>query len=145
MSELNPTALVLGAGIQGVCAAFALRSRGYQVTLIDQEAAPMLRASGRNEAKIHLGLVYANDASFRTASLMLDAALAFAPLLDGWLDGEPIDWVGLTSRPFHYAVMRDSLLSTDELQLFYERVQHAYVERASEGSYLGQRPARLWR
>jgi hypothetical protein len=104
----------------------------------------MLRASGRNEAKIHLGFVYAHDESFRTASLMLDASLAFAPLLESWL-GEPLDWAGMRSTPFLYAVMPDSLLSFDELGRFYARVQSAYSERLGERNYLGQRPRTLWR
>jgi len=140
----KPAALVLGAGIQGLCAAFALQSRGYRVQLVDQADACMTRASGRNEAKIHLGFVYANDDSFRTASLMLDACLAFAPLLDSWL-GKPLDWRSMRSRPFVYAVMRDSLLSFDQLCAFYARVQDACLERLRSGTYLGERPAFLWR
>lgn len=140
----QPSALVLGAGIQGVCAALALHSRGYRVALIDQAAGCMTRASGRNEAKIHLGFVYANDDSFRTASLMLDACLVFAPLLESWL-GRPLDWPSLRSRPFIYAVMRDSLLSFDQICVFYGRVQAAYEERLGGRTYLGNRPPVLWR
>lgn len=144
MTQPKPTALVLGAGIQGVCAAFALRSRGYRVTLVDQAEACMTRASGRNEAKIHLGFVYANDPSFRTASLMLEACLDFDLLLESWL-GRPLDWPSMRSTPFVYAVMRDSLLSFDQLCDFYERLQGAYAERLMGRSYLGERPERLWR
>ena len=53
--ESGPSALVLGAGFQGVCAALALASRGYAVELVDQADRCFTRASGRNEAKIHLG------------------------------------------------------------------------------------------
>lgn len=104
----------------------------------------MTRASGRNEAKIHLGFVYANDDSFRTASLMLDAGLAFAPLLDSWLE-RPLDWRSMRSRPFVYAVMRESLLSLDQLCAFYARVQDGCLERLRGGNYLGERPALPWR
>lgn len=104
----------------------------------------MLRASGRNEAKIHLGIVYANDKSFRTASLMLDAALAFAPLLESWLD-RPVDWAALRSRPFLYGAMQDSLVSFDDLCAFYARAESAYKERLGESNYLGLRPDHLWR
>ena len=103
----------------------------------------MTRASGRNEAKIHLGLVYANDKSFRTASLMLDASLAFAPLLEEWL-GHALDWQALRSRPFLYGAMRDSLVSFDDLCEFYDRVESAYLERVRESNYVGLRPERLW-
>ncbi len=140
----TPSALVLGAGFQGVCAALALNSRGYRVELIDQAAGCMERASGRNEGKIHLGLVYANDDSFRTASLMLDASLAFAPLLETWL-GHRLDWAQMTSTPFTYAVMKDSLLSLDKICAFYERVQAAYHDRLDGRTYLGKSPAALWR
>lgn len=144
LRQLQPTALVLGAGIQGVCAALALHSHGYRVTLIDQAEGCMSRASGRNEAKIHLGLVYANDDSFRTSALMLDASLAFAPLLESWL-GRPLAWPGMRSNPFIYAVMQDSLLTFDQVCDFYGRVQAAYEERLEGRSYLGQRPRSLWR
>ena len=69
--------VVLGAGLAGVCTALALSRRGRRVTIIDQAPDCLLRASLRNEGKIHLGLVYANDPSARTAHLMLEAALRF--------------------------------------------------------------------
>ena len=71
--------LVLGAGIQGISTALALRHRGYRVTVIDRMPGLMLRTSLRNEGKIHLGYVYANDSSFQTSALLLRAALKFAP------------------------------------------------------------------
>ena len=143
-SESRPSALVLGAGFQGVCAALALASRGYQVELVDQGDRCFTRASGRNEAKIHLGFVYANDDSFRTASLMLEASLAFAPLLESWL-GHPLDWPAIRSTPFTYVVMDDSLLSFDQICDFYARVQAAYEGRLGGRSYLGMNPRSLWR
>ena len=144
MLNEQPTALVLGAGLQGICAALALNSRGYNVTLIDQADGCMARTSGRNEAKIHLGFVYAHDESFRTSSLMLDASLAFAPLLESWLGG-PLDWQSIRSTPFLYAVMPDSLLSFEELGEFYDRVQSAYLERLGARNYLGLQPRTIWR
>ncbi len=135
---------MLGAGFQGACAALALASRGYRVELIDQADRCFSRASGRNEAKIHLGMVYANDESFRTASLMLDASLAFAPLLESWL-GHPVDWPQFRSSPFTYAVMDDSLLSYDQVCDFYARVQDTYEQRLNGRTYLGLNPRSLWR
>src|SRR4029079_8820467 len=111
MTSGEHTALVLGAGIQGVCAALALSSRGYRVTLVDQGDGCMLRPSLRNEAKIHLGFVYANDASFRTSELMLEAALAFGPLLEEWLG--PVDWNSLRSKSVTHATVNGSLLTFD--------------------------------
>jgi hypothetical protein len=76
---------------------------------------------------------------------MLEAALAFAPLLEGWLRRVPC-WRTLVSRPFVYAVTRGSLLSTDRLMTFYERLQARYLERTSgeRVSYLGTAPRRLF-
>lgn len=91
--------LVLGAGIQGVCVALALRQRGYRVALVDRMPDLMLRTSLRNEGKIHLGFVYANDATFQTAPLMLRAALCFAPLFEEWLESD-VNWRELSSLPF---------------------------------------------
>ncbi len=140
--------LVLGAGIQGVCLALGLRQRGYAVTLLDQMPDCMLRASLRNEGKIHLGFVYANDASFRTAALLVRAALSFAPLLDDWL-GAPVHWRALVSQPFLYLVARDSMLGPARIREHFARLQDCFAELtadAASSSYLGidLRGARLW-
>ena len=76
---------VLGAGIQGVCVSFALAKAGYTVTLVDRAPQPLLRASLRNEGKLHLGFVYCNDPDRITPALMLRSAFAFGPLLEHWL------------------------------------------------------------
>lgn len=140
--------LVLGAGIQGICAALALRMRGYTVTLIDRMPDLMLRTSLRNEGKIHLGFVYANDTTFQTASLLLRAALQFAPLLDEWL-GAPVEWRPLVSSPFTYLVMRDSMLAPEKIYAHYEQMQTCLDEMIATGeraNYLGEdlRGKRLW-
>lgn len=137
---------VLGAGLQGVCAALALEQRGFRVNLIERAQDCLLRASLRNEGKIHLGLIYARDRSFETSTLMLHSALRFASLLEGWLGVKP-DWNAISSVPFTYVIPRDSLLCREELLSHYERVQHAYEEMSGEAGihYLGRTPARLWR
>src|SRR5262249_31158387 len=61
--------LILGAGLLGSGVALELARQGHEVTLLDQDARAMNRASLRNEGKIHLGLIYANDASLATALL----------------------------------------------------------------------------
>ncbi len=124
--------LVLGAGIQGISVALALRAHGYRVTLIERMPDLMLRTSLRNEGKLHLGFVYANDASFQTSALLLRAALQFAPLLDEWL-GTRTDWKGMSSTPFQYLIMRDSMLSVDALLSHYTRLQECVAELAAEG------------
>jgi hypothetical protein len=147
-SANKPSVLVLGAGIQGICVALALRCRGYLVTVIDQMPDLMLRTSLRNEGKIHLGFVYANDPSFQTSALLLNAALQFGPLLEDWL-GMSIDWAKLTSSPFLYLIARDSMLAPDEICAHYERLQECLNERIASGEravYLGNdlRGKNLW-
>lgn len=137
--------VVLGAGIQGICVTLGLLQRGYRVTLIDKAPTFFSRASLRNEGKIHLGLVYANDASFQTADLMLRAALEFGPQIESLL-GRPLQWPRLVSQPFVYVVARDSLLSTRQLVDFYERLDTRYREllTRNRGHYLGTTPQRLY-
>ena len=137
--------IILGAGFQGVCAALGLQHQGYSVTLVDKAPDCMLRASLRNEGKIHIGFVYANDASFKTSSLMLESSLSFARSIEEWLGG-PLDWSGLKSRPFIYVILRDSLLSAEKILASYEKLQDRYTEMVGGASanYLGDSPHRLW-
>lgn len=137
------TVAVLGAGLQGICAALALRERGHRVVLIEQDREPMGRASLRNEGKIHLGFIYANDPTFRTARLMLTSAAQFAPLLDRWLPGR-FDWSALRSKPFVYLMMRDSLVEPAGLLAHYSRIS-ATVADAEYAPYLGAPFGRMWR
>src|ERR1700678_615633 len=44
--------VVLGAGVVGVCTAYALARRGLSVTLIDREEGPARRASFANGAQL---------------------------------------------------------------------------------------------
>lgn len=144
-APLMRTVAVLGAGLQGVCVALAMQAKGWRVRLIDREPQPMLRASLRNEGKVHLGFVYANDRSFRTSRLMLESGLSFASLIDAWLP-RGLEWTELRSRPFTYLIMRDSLLQADDILAHYERVQQSYQDvRGPDRHYLGLRPDRLWR
>lgn len=136
---------MLGAGIQGTCAALALRSAGWSVTVLDQSASPLQRTSLRGEGKLHLGYVYANDPGGATAALLLDGALAFADLLDRWLP-EPLPWATLRSEPFLYGVLDDTMVATDRLTEHYANVDAALAARLSAGArYAGLReldPAR---
>jgi len=138
---------VLGAGLQGGCVALALAGAGHQVWLIDQAAGCMERASLRNEGKIHLGHVYANDPGSGTAELMLHAALSFAPLLEQWLPGIGGCWRELRSNPFLYVVSRDSLVPQAQLFEHYEKIQRRCRELQANDTrlhYLGERLDRLW-
>src|SRR5258708_37571275 len=103
---------VLGGGFQGVCIALELAMRGVEVDIYEKESRCITQTSTNNEGKIHLGFVYGNDRSGRTARKMVAGAAAFAPLMHRWI-GDAIDRVPI-SKPFHYAVHRDSFLSVDE-------------------------------
>jgi glycine/D-amino acid oxidase-like deaminating enzyme len=109
---------VLGAGIQGTCVAFELAARGHSVDLYDRNGACVTQASAQNEGKIHLGFVYANDRSRRTARMMLRGALSFAPLMRRWLGGD-FDRIPLSS-PFYYAVNAKSLLTVAAIQSHFD-------------------------
>ena len=105
---------VLGAGLQGSCVALELARHGFEVDLFDRNDRCLSQASAQNEGKIHLGYVYGNDPSLRTARLMVRGALSFAPLMRTWI-GDAIDRVPV-STPFHYVVHRESLLSADQVE-----------------------------
>jgi glycine/D-amino acid oxidase-like deaminating enzyme len=135
---------VLGAGLQGACIALELARRGYEVDLIDQDVQPLNRASLRNEGKIHLGFVYAKDASLRTAGLMIQGALAFRRLVSRWTAGA-LDRPAI-SEPFTYLVPEDSALSPAELAVHYAAVERLFQEGVrAGGDYLGLGPRPLWR
>ena len=80
--------VVLGAGLTGTATALELVRSGVDVVLLDQDEIPMNRASLRNEGKIHLGFIYANDRSFETASIQQNGALTFRSLLSRWIGVE---------------------------------------------------------
>jgi len=125
---------VMGGGIQGTCVAMELASRGVEVDLIESNQSLMDGASRHNEGKIHLGFVYANDSSLRTAELMYRGARLFAPLMRRWL-GTEFDQIPV-STSFEYAVHRDSLLSGNQLHETYRRISSMMGEE-SAGSYFG--------
>jgi glycine/D-amino acid oxidase-like deaminating enzyme len=136
---------VIGAGMAGAGVALELAVRGVPVVLIERDAQAFGRASLRNEGKIHLGLIYANDASLATARLQLRGALAFGGLLRRWLGAE----AGRLqpSTPFHYVVAHDSLLSPEQLEAHYANVQRLYDEARRQQpdlDYLGGSPQRLY-
>src|SRR5438094_60357 len=86
MHSLRTDVAVLGAGLQGTSIALELARRGIEVTLVERDPLALNRASLRNEGKIHLGLIYANEPSRATAFLQLHGALAFRSLLARWID-----------------------------------------------------------
>jgi glycine/D-amino acid oxidase-like deaminating enzyme len=132
-------AVVLGGGLQGVSAALALAHHGHSVDLVEQDSLLLNRASLRNEGKIHLGYVYANDLSGRTSRLMLEGALAFAPLLEKWL-GKTLPWHRWRSHPFTYCVATQSLLSAQQVMAHYRSLEQYFQQIGGSNTlYLGQR------
>jgi glycine/D-amino acid oxidase-like deaminating enzyme len=128
---------VLGAGLQGACVAMELASAGISVDLYDKNDRTVTQASAQNEGKIHLGYVYANDRSLRTARTMIAGALAFAPLMRRWV-GSAIDAVPV-SAPFYYVVHADSLVSAGDVELHFRRSHALALEagRGAEPDYFG--------
>ena len=144
MSLAPADVCVIGAGLTGVCTALELARSGVAVTLVDRDPQPLNRASLRNEGKIHLGLVFANDATLATAALMLDGALTFRSHLARWIG--PRAAALTASTPFTYLVAADSILAPDTLAERYAAIEALYhVKRREHPSrdYLGTRPERL--
>ena len=141
MNDRTAEVLVLGAGLQGTGIALELARRGVAVTLAEQDAVAMNRASLRNEGKIHLGFIYANDTTFATAARQLEGALVFREILARWI-GPAADHLAL-STPFHYLVDGDSVRSPAQLEEHYRLVESRAREAlAADPSmdYLGTRP-----
>lgn len=146
LSRREVEVLVLGAGLQGAGIALELAGRGIPSTMVDQDDAPLRRASLRNEGKIHLGIIYANDRSMGTAFLQLDGALCFRSTVTRWLRGST-DWLSL-STPFHYLVAADSVVAPEALAGHYDAVSErcrARFAQSAEHDYLGLRPDSLAR
>jgi glycine/D-amino acid oxidase-like deaminating enzyme len=145
MDVFETEVLILGAGLQGAGVALELARRGRPVTLVERDGVPLNRASLRNEGKIHLGLIYANDRSLHTAFLQLDGALRFRGIVSQWLGGDA--WLE-RSTPFSYLVAYDSILTADALAGHYRAVEARCRERLAEEpglDYLGRRPESLFR
>lgn len=138
--------VVIGAGLAGSCTALELARQGLRVVLLDRDRMPMNRASRRNEGKIHLGLIYAADPTFATAELQLRGGLSFYPLLSRWI-GDRVDSLE-TSTPFVYLVAGDSVLTPEQLQSHYAKVEQSYRQQIADDpslSYLGTLPTYLTR
>lgn len=140
----TPRIIIIGGGLQGISAALALAHRGLPSILLEQKPAILCGASYGNEGKIHLGHVYAMDASLRTGITMMRGATAFAPLLERWCG--PLAWAQWRCQPFRYAVMPGSLASISHLESYYETLWSAAQKSAdiSFDNYLGTKLTSLW-
>jgi glycine/D-amino acid oxidase-like deaminating enzyme len=129
---------VLGGGLQGCCVALALAERGIDTVIFDRNDRLLSRAAVANEGKIHLGYMYANDASYSTARVMMQGALAFAPFFMRHL-GVAQESISI-SRPAAYVVHRDSQRTPDQVSRYLKSV-HSLIREASEGrrdAYFGR-------
>ncbi len=106
--------------------ALELAAQGIEVDLFERDERCVSRASRHNEGKIHLGYVYANDATRRTARTMARGARCFQPLLRRWI-GAAIDSIPV-SAPFHYVVHRKSLLDLAEVEEHFTATQRILAE-----------------
>ena len=137
INRKRPKIAVLGAGIQGVSVALALNHAGFHVEVYDKAAEPLQRTSLKGEGKLHLGYVYGNDPSLATAKIMVEGAMKFGTLLDSWLP-YPIDWTKISSEPFTYAVLKDTMVSTKSLEQHYSKVDDIIESHLEKGAtYVG--------
>ena len=129
---------VIGGGLTGCLAALELAERGHSVVIFDRENDLLLRASTANEGKIHLGYVYAADASFRTAERLIDDALMFNSILERWMS--PLTFEACLVDTFQYIVPCDSNLSVGQIKHHFKRVETRIKERKRQLNltYLGQ-------
>ena len=139
-------ALVLGGGIQGCCLSIMLKKHGYDVKIIDKSADIFNRASLNQEGKIHMGFNYGLDSSLKTGKKLMLDALHFAPYLE-YLIGEKLPWEKFRSLNFNYLVAKDSLLSPEQVESYFQTLQTIYQSflENTNLTYLGKRPKRLFR
>lgn len=126
------SAIVMGAGIQGCCAALELSHAGWSVTLMDDSPEPWMNTSRSGEGKIHMGYVYANEQDRETAGLMIKGAVSFSGLIDSWVPSD-ICWESIRSEPFIYAVMAETMVDIDELQQHYAWVDSNFQDSIDSG------------
>lgn len=129
---------VLGAGLAGVCTALELAERGVSVDLYDENETPISRAGRNNEGKVHVGLVYANDRSLRTARSMIRGALHFTAALGRWIDVASLETA--ISDPYDYAIHPQTMVPADELERYYRACQELLADAADTTglAYLGR-------
>lgn len=129
---------VLGAGFQGTGVALEIARRGIGVDLYDRNPVCITQAGLRNEGKIHLGFTYAKDGDFETAKLMARGGMAFGRIVQQWVECD-MARIGV-SPPYEYAVHRDSLVPTDQIERHFAKVV-ALMQELAEGDgahYLGE-------
>jgi glycine/D-amino acid oxidase-like deaminating enzyme len=125
---------VLGAGIMGSAVAINLARRGFDVTIVDREAAPMAATSRWNEGKIHLGYLYGADPTLATARHLLTGGLLFEERLRDLIGG---DLEGHTTTDDDvYLVHRGSVVGPDDLRVRFEAISELIRQHPDAGRYL---------
>lgn len=125
---------VLGAGIMGSAVAIQLARRGFDVTVLDRETAPMAAASRWNEGKIHLGYIYGADPTLATAQHLLTGGLLFGDRLRELIDE---DLTGhATTEDDIYLVHRRSVVGPDALRAKFAAIGELIREHPDAGRYL---------
>lgn len=141
------SAIILGAGIQGVCCAYALHDNGYDVTLVEKADKVFNRTSLNQEGRIHLGFTYGLDKTRKTGSSVMSAALGFSSILEEWFG--KVDWDKITLDKGYYVVHKnESLLHADEIENYYNYLQDLYdeqIQNSEKKSYFGNKPKKLFK
>jgi glycine/D-amino acid oxidase-like deaminating enzyme len=117
---------IIGAGLLGTSTALELADRGYRVVVFERNASPLAEASRHNEGKLHLGFVYAADASFRTARRMIHGVARFMDVLGRWIPGAELR--ALPARSFDYVAHRDTMVTVAEIEAHFARVSQTLVD-----------------
>jgi hypothetical protein len=132
---LRKRVAVLGAGIMGSSVALELARRGRDVVLVDAADAPFSGASRWNEGKIHLGYLYAADASLSTARQLLAPGVAFVDMVGGLVgcDLRP----AISAQDDLYLVHRDSVVDAATTRDRFEAISALVRACPGSGRYTG--------
>lgn len=114
------TAAVVGGGMAGIIAALELAEAGIDITLFESADEVMSGASYWCEGKVHLGFVYALDATRETSVQMVAGARSFHSIVGRYIPSRVLDEA--TSSPFVYAVPRDSMVPVDAIRAHFAAV-----------------------
>lgn len=118
----------------GCATALFLARRRARVTLIDAADRPFAGASRWNEGKIHLGYLYAGDASLATARRLLPGGVSFKPLVED-LVGCAID-EAISAHDETYLIHARSVTSPDAAARYFAAVSAMACGHAGAGGYL---------
>jgi FAD dependent oxidoreductase len=113
-SKNKGSVAILGGGIQGCMAALELDEQGFDVVLFEATPSLMNRASKWNEGKLHLGYVFSNDKSRRSATKMIRGSLEFIPNIERLACTKLPE--SSFSKPFTYLVSDTSLISGEQVE-----------------------------